>query len=463
MNRVFFDSYKEKYKNIQIFVSHNSEKIDEVVDRVQFLLTNNGGICIVINNKCPIYSGITLNNLCLRVMIPNTDNYFKFDIDYRLENRTNDGYVIFIYVKVDTEKLVVNENEYEDISFDNYKHLLSKNIISGDVLDTINNLYEEQKKENYFNPEKYKCKKEYRKRQNFDVKKSNEKESKSSNKVFSKESIKINYGESDKEILSKTLQNEIDSIIGLSNIKEEVDKIYKIHDFVERRKNMGIESDDISSKHMVFAGPPGTGKTTVARIMASIFYLAGDIPENKLVEVTGNDMQPNYVGQASDIVNGIIDTAKGGVLFIDEAYSLMNSAYSQEVVSILLKRMEDDRDDLIVIFAGYENDINKMLELNEGFKSRINTSLTFENYKIDELAQLLFMFLKQHHLYISRLAYEKCLEYLAGELYKPDFANGRTVRNLVEKLEAKHASNIYEKDINEAFLLDLIVPSDVVL
>lgn len=461
--KIYFDSYVESYKDINILIFSGDNHINFTVDNVLIVEDNSKNPSIIVNNKHDFLNDLIVNNLKVKICIPNTENYYEFVILSKVSHATNDGYITFINVE-NSGKLVFDGKDLPGLDFALYKNSEKDKLISDELLSKIDILYEKQKEPSYFNPEQFQKKKNYSKRKifktSYEKKEEKDKDKLNKNKVFNSESVKISYGEKDKDILSSILQNDIDSMIGLTNIKEEIEKIYKVHDFIEKRKTLGIDSDDISSKHMVFSGPPGTGKTTVARIMASIFYLAGDIPENKCVEVTGNDLQPNYVGQASDLVNGIVDVANGGVLFIDEAYSLMNSAFSEEAVSILLKRMEDDRDDMIVIFAGYENDINKMLDINEGFKSRVNTMLSFESYKIDELAELLFMFLKQHHLFISRKTLDKCMTYLSGELSKPDFANGRTVRNLVEKLEANHANNIYKKDINEGFLLDLIVPSD---
>ena len=277
----------------------------------------------------------------------------------------------------------------------------------------------------------------------------------SENFVENPSSLKVHNGFDDPE-------KELDKIIGMENIKTSVKKLkYKL-EYREERKQRGINDDSTSNLHMVFMGNPGTGKTTIARVMAGILYNMGYIQENKCIEVNGLDLKGAYVGQTAIITNQIINEAKGGILFIDEAYALCQNRggdYGKEAVSILLKEMEDNRNKLIVIFAGYENDINDFLDINPGFRSRINKYFKFEDYTTIELAQMMLKFFHDKHLYINGNSMYKAIKLFKEAKKAPNFSNGRFVRNFCDQVEEQHILNT--SGIRDYNRLDTVIEEDI--
>ena len=170
------------------------------------------------------------------------------------------------------------------------------------------------------------------------------------------------------------------------------------------QKKRGITTIDGSSMHMCFTGNPGTGKTTVARIITGILYDMGYIKENKCIEVNGQNLKGGYQGQTAIITKLVLKSAKNKVLFIDEAYALFDgyqNGYGKEAVAVILKQMEDERDNTVIIFAGYKNDMDTFLLMNDGLKSRINRYIDCKNYNTEELTDILISMLKKKKLYIS--------------------------------------------------------------
>ncbi len=255
---------------------------------------------------------------------------------------------------------------------------------------------------------------------------------------------------------------ELDGIIGLENIKKDIKKMQYMLEYEKNRQTRGIESHDSASMHMCFMGHPGTGKTTIARIMTGILYSMKYIKENQCIEISGLDLMGGYVGQTAIITKQIVDKARGGILFIDEAYALCEdkgNSFGKEAVSVLLKEMEDNRSDLVVIFAGYEDDMNQFLNINPGFRSRINKYFDFVDYTTIELSQIFLNYIRKMHLKISEDALNKCVELFNEARKHPKFSNGRFVRNLVEQIEEYHILNtVEEKDYDR---LDLITVDDV--
>lgn len=256
------------------------------------------------------------------------------------------------------------------------------------------------------------------------------------NEFINPKSLKIKKG-------SKNPKKDLENIIGLENIKEDISDMQKYLQFKKNRNERGIYTgDEAGTLHMCFMGNPGTGKTTVARIMTGILYNMGYIKENQCIEINGLDLVGGYVGQTGIITKKVVDMARGGILFIDEAYSLCGSDYGKEAISVLLKEMEDNRNDLVVIFAGYEDDINKFLNTNSGFRSRINKYFNFLDYSVLELSEIFIEFLRKMHLKIDEDALEKCIKLFHQAKNRPNFSNGRFVRNLAEQIEETHILNI---------------------
>lgn len=182
---------------------------------------------------------------------------------------------------------------------------------------------------------------------------------------------------------------ELDSLIGLKSVKDEISELRNFIKIQQMRKSQGLKTSHISY-HCVFTGNPGTGKTTVARIVAEIYRNMGILSKGHLVETDRSGLIAEYLGQTAVKTNQIIDSALDGVLFIDEAYSLVqkysnSSDYGHEAVATLLKRMEDDRDRLVVILAGYGDEMKDFIDTNPGLQSRFNRYIHFEDYGVDEL------------------------------------------------------------------------------
>ncbi len=229
---------------------------------------------------------------------------------------------------------------------------------------------------------------------------------------------------------------ELDELIGLKEVKSTVSAIAKFVKIQQERKKNGLKPVAISY-HCVFTGNPGTGKTTVARILADIYSSLGVLKKGHLVETDRSGLVAEYVGQTAVKTNKVIDSALDGVLFIDEAYSLVHGGgndFGQEAISTLLKRMEDDRDRLIVILAGYSDEMKHFIDSNPGLQSRFNRYVHFADYTPDELKQIFILNAKKNQYKIDDDAIAKLSETIttAVEHKSKNFGNGRYVRNLFE-------------------------------
>jgi len=240
---------------------------------------------------------------------------------------------------------------------------------------------------------------------------------------------------------------ELDSLIGLEGVKRQVNTMVNLIKVQQMREELGMKPADIA-KHMVFLGNPGTGKTTIARLMANIYRCLGVLRTGQLVEVDRSGLVRGYIGQTATQTAEVIDQAMGGVLFIDEAYSLTVSKgqgdFGQEAVDTLLKAMEDNRDDLVVIVAGYTDLMEQFLDSNPGLRSRFGTRIMFEDYTADELMGILALNLKKQEYRLSAEAEVKAREIITARVEnKPEnFANARDVRNFMEKAIANHATRV---------------------
>lgn len=241
-------------------------------------------------------------------------------------------------------------------------------------------------------------------------------------------------------------ENALNSLVALDSVKKEVITFRNFVKIQSARCKRGLPIPP-TSYHLVFSGNPGTGKTTIARIMAGILKDLGILSKGHLVEATRSDLVAGYVGQTAMKTNKVIDEALDGVLFIDEAYTLSKNVendYGQEAIDTLLKRMEDDRDRLVVIIAGYKEQINSFVKSNPGLSSRFNRYIDFPDYTKSELKEI-FMRLVAKYEYCmapdAKAALDKCIEEALSDKDER-FGNGRFVRNLFEKVIERQANRL---------------------
>lgn len=260
--------------------------------------------------------------------------------------------------------------------------------------------------------------------------------------------------------------SELNSYVGLASVKAEVESLVNLIKVQKLRESKGLKSAGIS-KHMVFMGNPGTGKTTVARILSKIYRGLGVLKTNNFVEVDRGGLVCGYVGQTAIKTQEVIDEAMGGILFIDEAYALTvdkgANDFGQEAVDTLLKAMEDHRDELVVIVAGYQKPMEEFLNSNPGLKSRFNKFLFFEDYTADELVKILENMCKGKEYALSRAAKAEAKKYFAERLAsgEENFANAREARNYLEKAITRHATRVVKLKNPDEKVLTTIEKEDL--
>ena len=242
---------------------------------------------------------------------------------------------------------------------------------------------------------------------------------------------------------------ELDELIGLESVKEEVRALANYVKVQKQREEQGLKVPKLSY-HLVFTGSPGTGKTTVARIVARIYRDLGILKRGHLVETDRSGLIGQYVGQTAPRVNAICDSALNGVLFIDEAYALTQSGgqdYGQEAVATLLKRMEDDRDKLVVIVAGYTDEMKQFINTNPGLESRFTRYINFPDYTADELYRIFRMYMKKNQYNITKEAATYLQQRFDDAVRNKDrnFGNARYARNIFEKAIQCQANRLAEQ------------------
>lgn len=268
-----------------------------------------------------------------------------------------------------------------------------------------------------------------------------------------------------KEEREKTLDElmaELDSLIGLDGVKREVRSLINLIKVRKLRKQHDLKVMDMSF-HMVFTGNPGTGKTTVARLVAKIYKQLGFLSQGQLIETDRSGLVAGYVGQTAGKVTEVVKSALGGILFIDEAYALarkgMDNDFGREAIDTLVKLMEDNRDDLVVIVAGYTDEMHDFLTSNPGLISRFNKYIDFPDYTDDELMDILAMNAKKQGYTIAEdanaIVHDMLESMTVGE--RMDFGNARGMRNTLEKLVQEQANRIagLEGEITRDMLLEI--------
>ena len=248
---------------------------------------------------------------------------------------------------------------------------------------------------------------------------------------------------SEKRGALKDAMRALDDLVGLSPVKQDVKTLTKFIEIQQKRKRAGLREAPVSY-HCVFTGNPGTGKTTVARILADILREMGVVKKGQLVETDRSGLVAEYVGQTAIKTNKVIDAALDGVLFIDEAYTLVQGGdrdYGSEAIAALLKRMEDDRDRLVVVLAGYTDEMEQFINSNPGLQSRFSRYIHFPDYTAEELAQIFLLTAKKSEYICNSdvVASIKQIMEMAVETKDRNFGNGRFVRNLFEKAIQRQA------------------------
>jgi probable Rubsico expression protein CbbX len=265
----------------------------------------------------------------------------------------------------------------------------------------------------------------------------------------------------------EAVMDELDrDLVGLAPVKQRIRDIAALLVVDKLRLNLGLAAQT-PSLHMSFTGNPGTGKTTVAMRMAEILHRLGYVRKGHLVAVTRDDLVGQYIGHTAPKTKEVLKKAMGGVLFIDEAYYLYRPEnerdYGQEAIEILLQVMENQRDDLVVILAGYKDRMDTFFQSNPGLSSRIAHHLDFPDYAVDELLQISQRMLDDQHYRFGDGAAEVFARYLERRRQQPHFANARSVRNALDRARLRQASRLFtdrDRVLSEADLTT-ISPADL--
>ena len=274
------------------------------------------------------------------------------------------------------------------------------------------------------------------------------------------------------EVTAETLQkamSELNSLIGLDGVKDQVAKLMNMHEANNIREKQNLPRIPVGL-HLVFTGSPGTGKTTVARIVAQMYQAIGLLPGGQLVEVDRSTLVAGYVGQTALKVQEAINKARGGVLFIDEAYALSadrGAGYGDEAISTLVKAMEDQRDSLAIIVAGYHEPMQEFIASNQGLKSRFQNTIPFADYKTSELLDIFKVIASGYKITLTDDVLKAIEKYFDEVKPSGDMGNARYVRNLFEKMylnlsnRAASDGNIELHELVEFGIEDIPAPDGV--
>ena len=270
--------------------------------------------------------------------------------------------------------------------------------------------------------------------------------------------------EYEKTQIGKILQNLESDLIGLVPVKKRIREIAALLLVDKLRRNVGLTAAN-PGLHMSFTGNPGTGKTTVALKMADILYKLGYIRKNELLTVTRDDLVGQYIGHTAPKTKEVLKKAMGGVLFIDEAYYLYKPDnerdYGSESIEILLQVMENQRNDLVVILAGYKERMDIFYQSNPGLASRITNHIDFPDYTPEQLLQIAQIMLGEQQYQITNEGEKVLLDYIKLRKTQPLFANARSIKNAIDRARMRQANRIFESQSNVELTKASIVTLDV--
>lgn len=280
-----------------------------------------------------------------------------------------------------------------------------------------------------------------------------------------KKDIEQEKKEANKDFLDKTneLLDEVNHLIGLKNVKKEINNLVNLLLVYKYREEKGFKNPPLAM-HFVFTGNPGTGKTTIARKIAEIYKELGILSSGQLVEADRSRLVAGYVGQTAEKVHKVVEEAMGGVLFIDEAYTLVSHSendFGQEAIDVLLKLMEDNRDKFVTIVAGYPNEMEEFLDSNPGLRSRFNKKIEFEDYTVEELMAIFEKMCTEYDYKMTSSAKAVLENKFKGIINNKNFANAREVRNYFEKVVNSHANRVMQVGISDSNQLQLIDVDDL--
>lgn len=264
----------------------------------------------------------------------------------------------------------------------------------------------------------------------------------------------------------ETVLDQLNNLVGMQNVKDDINTLINFLKIQKLRQEQGLANTSVTL-HSVFCGPPGTGKTTVARLIGKIYKDLGILSKGHLIETDRSGLVAGYVGQTAIRVDELVESALDGVLFIDEAYALKpegsRNDFGQEAIDTLLKRMEDYRNRLVVIVAGYSEEMSRFIDANPGLKSRFNKYFYFDDYKPNELLTIFEKLSQQNYFKLTEKSKEVLINKFT-DLYASrdkNFGNGRLVRNVFDKTLERQANRLVKVSEANREILMTIMPEDI--